>query len=125
MAKFKAPRITTATRESIVLELSEIVCDIDKNRFYAGDGVTVGGYPIGKGLAGNTEVRILTQEEIDNKRVILNEIPSDPMSVVLTPQGGPAQINTVDYEVVGLMVSWENLGLDSFLEPNEIIVIQY
>ncbi|MEB3122513.1 MAG: hypothetical protein VKL41_14995 [Snowella sp.] len=125
MAIFKAPRITTTQREEIVLQVSEIVFDTNLNRFYGGDGSTAGGFPIGKGLAGNTEVRTLTQFEIDNKAIILNNIPSDPMSVILTPQGGPAQINTIDFEVVGSIVSWDNLGLDSFLEVNEVLVIQY
>jgi len=125
MAIFKAPRISTAQREGIVFEVSEIVFDVNQNRFYGGDGFSVGGFPIGKGLAGNVEIRALTQNEIDNKQLELSEIPSDPMAVVVTPQGGPAQINTIDFQVVGSIVSWENLGLDNFLELNEVLVIQY
>lgn len=125
MAKFKAPRITTSQREGITLEVSELVCDTDENRFYAGDGVTLGGYPIGHGVSGNVEVRVLTQEEIDEKRIILSAIPSNPMSVILTPEGGPAQRNTIDFDVVGSMVSWDNLGLDTFLEVNEVLLVQY
>ena len=125
MAKFKAPRITTAQRDGLVLEVSELVCDTDQNRFYAGDGITSGGYPIGQGLSGNLEVRLLTQEEIDEKRIILNATPSNPMSVILTPEGGPPQRNTIDFEVVESTVSWDNLGLDSFLEVNEVLLVQY
>jgi hypothetical protein len=125
MAIFKAPRISTLQREEIVFEVSEIVFDVNQNRFYGGDGATIGGFPIGKGLAGNIEIRNLTQNEIDNKQIALSEIPSDPMAVVVTPQGGPAQINTIDFEVVGSIVTWDNLGLDNFLELNEVLVIQY
>jgi hypothetical protein len=125
MAVFKAPRITTIQREGLVLEVSEIVFDTTQNRFYGGNGVSTGGFPIGQGLAGNLEIVTLNQNNIDNKSLTLATPPSNPNSIILTPEGGPPQRVGIDFEVVGTVISWDNLGLDSFLEVNETVIIQY
>jgi hypothetical protein len=48
MAIFKAPKITTAQRGVLTLDVSELVYDIDEKTFYGGDGSTEGGFLIGE-----------------------------------------------------------------------------
>lgn len=49
MSLFKLPRITTAQRTPLVLELGEMVYDTTNNTIYRGDGTTAGGLPLGAG----------------------------------------------------------------------------
>lgn len=125
MAIFKCPKITTGQRLDLVLQESELVYDADLKSFYGGDGNTQGGFAVGSGAGLITEIINLSATDINNKYVTLENEPVNPLSVTLTPSGGPQQINGIDFEVVGLILSWENLGLDSFLEVNDVLVIQY
>lgn len=126
MAIFKAPRITTGQRVGLLLEESEIVYDVNQKYFYGGNGVTLGGLPIGAGVGSTTEIFTLTQTDLDNKFITLSNPPLFPGSVTLVPGGGIPQINGIDFEVAGNKLSWDSLGLDgNFLELNEILIIQY
>lgn len=126
MAVFKAPRISTAQRSSLILEVSEIVFDTDELLFYGGNGILQGGFPIGSGIGNNAKEQFkLTQHDIDNKKVQLSTTPRYPDLVSMTIIGGIDQINDVDFEVIGDYVSWDGLGLDGFLEKHDIIIIQY
>lgn len=49
MSVFRLPRITTAQRTPLVLELGELVYDSSNNTVYRGDGTTAGGIPLGAG----------------------------------------------------------------------------
>lgn len=49
MSVFKLPRITTAQRTPLVLELGELVYDTTDNTVYRGNGSTAGGIPLGAG----------------------------------------------------------------------------
>lgn len=51
MSVFRLPRITTAERTPLVLELGELVYDTTNNTVYRGDGTTAGGQPLGAGSA--------------------------------------------------------------------------
>ena len=113
MAIFKVPRITTIQRLTLLLEVSEIVYDTDQNIFYGGNGIENGGFPIGSGINSSTnvtEIMTLTQENIDNKEVVLNSIPVIPESVQLTPNGGIPQINGVDLQVNLNILTRNSLG---------------
>lgn len=124
MAIFKAPRITTSQRMGLVLEQSEIVYDVTQNLFYGGDGLTMGGKPMGSGQS-EKDVIQLTEQHILNKSVELSRAPTFPGTVTLVPVGGIPQLNGVDFQVSGNVVSWNGLGLDNFLEEEEVLIIQY
>lgn len=126
MAIFKAPRITTGQRMGLTLQESEIVYDIEQKIFYGGNGTSLGGFPIGSGVGATTETFVLTQTDLDNKYITLDNSPIFPSSVTLLPSGGIPQINGIDFEVTGNQVSWNGKGLDgNFLEINDVLIIQY
>jgi hypothetical protein len=80
----------------------------------------------GVGGVNTVERIVLTQEHIDNKGFFLEYTPLYPNAVTLVPDGGIPQVNGVDYEIVnGDFLSWKDLGLDNFLEVNEVLTIQY
>jgi hypothetical protein len=125
MAIFKAPKITSVQRNSLVLEGSEVVYDVDQKAFYGGDGTTSGGFPIGAN-AGSIYQRIeLTQEDINNKFVTLASTPLISSAVIVTPEGGIAQAYGIDFIVVGSQLRWNNLGLDNFLDESDVLLVQY
>jgi hypothetical protein len=70
-------------------------------------------------------VLILSQEMILNKTVVLPSRPSDPSSVLLIPVGGIPQVYGKDYIVSGTNLEWNQLGLDNFLEPDDILILHY
>lgn len=122
MAIFKAPKLTTAQRNTLVLEVSELVYDIDKKAFYGGDGRTAGGFLV----AGFTVEKIeLTQQDIDNKYVTLSQTPLVSSAVVVNIDGGIPQLNGIDYIVNNNIISWNEMGLDGFLEETDVLIIQY
>lgn len=125
MAVFKAPRITTPQRSIIVLEKSELVYDTDSNLFYGGNGSDLGGFPIGQGSSQTYLNYTLTSHDINNKFITLPGAPMHPDLLRLNIVGGIEQINSIDFTVSEAIVSWEALGLDSFLEENDILIIQY
>lgn len=129
MAIFKVPRITSEQRLAIILEVAEIVFDTTLNRYFGGDGVLQGGFPIGYGLASSsdriTERIQLTQSDIQNKQVTLANTPSVAEFVIISPMGGIQQVYGLDYIVAGKTVLWESLGLEQTLEAGEVLVIQY
>jgi hypothetical protein len=125
MAIFKVPRITSAQRLALALEASEIVFDTDTLRFFGGDGATLGGNEIGGGGFQTQESFTLTSTELTSKSVTLSDAPNFPATVSLIPVGGIPQINGIDFSVTGQTLTWENLGLDNFLEVGDILVVQY
>lgn len=124
MARFKAPKITTTQRLSLVLDVSELVYDTDQDKFYGGDGVTMGGVLIGKGAA-TTQSITVSITNVTQKKVSLSDTPLFPSNVTLLIMGGIHQLNGTDFEVVGNEVRWNSLGLDGFIEENDVLLIQY
>jgi hypothetical protein len=125
MAVFKAPRISSSQRGTLMLEASEIVYDTDENAFYGGNGIDLGGFPIGQGASGNVFSYTLTQIDINRSFIILPNEPFSPNNVRLNIVGGIEQINGIDFIVTGDVLSWDGLGLDNFLETGETLLIQY
>lgn len=125
MAVFKAPRLNEVQRMGLVLEASEVVYDTTVKSFFGGDGLTLGGFPIGKGIGTNVDKVTLSQQNLDEKKVSLSSPPAVPGAVTLLPIGGIPQVNGIDFEVVGNELSWNGLGLDNFLELGEQLIIQY
>lgn len=68
---------------------------------------------------------VLSSSDISAKYITLSNAPKKPESVSLFPSGGLQQVNGVDFDVVGSVVSWAGLGLDGFLEENDRIIIHY
>lgn len=124
MAIFKAPRITSQQRISILLEASEIVYDTDESVFYGGNGEDLGGFRIGSGFGIYVFNYSLLQSDINNKFIILPFEPYSPSNVRLNIAGGIEQVNGIDFSVSGDVLSWNNLGLDNFLEENDTLIIQ-
>jgi hypothetical protein len=125
MAMFKAPKVTTAQRNLLTLEVSELVYDIDQKAFYGGDGVTMGGFLVGETSGFIVEQIDLTQEDINNKYVTLEQTPLVPEALILNIDGGIPQINGIDYIVQDNKISWMGMGLDGFLEETDVLLIQY
>jgi hypothetical protein len=125
MAIFKAPKVTTAQRNLLILEVSELVYDMDQKAFYGGDGITSGGFLIGENSGFVVEQIDLTEEDINNKYVTLSQAPLVPDAVVLNIDGGIPQINGIDFRIQGNKISWSDLGLDGFLEETDVLIIQY
>jgi hypothetical protein len=126
MAIFKTPRATTSQRSSLLLEAGEIVYDTDQKVFYGGNGITLGGFPLGASISGGIpETFTLTQQDILNKYVTLSITPYVPEAVELDILGGIPQRNGVDFVVENNILKWDGLGLDNFLEENDVLVVQY
>jgi hypothetical protein len=125
MAIFKAPKVTTAQRNALTLDVSELVYDIDQKAFYGGDGSTQGGFLVGESSGFIVEKIELTQDDINNKYVTLAQTPLVPSAVIIDISGGTSQLNGIDYEIIGNKVSWNELGLDGFLDNTDVLIIQY
>lgn len=126
MAVFKVPKISAEQRRQLILGSAEIVYDTTEKIYYGGNDILQGGFPLGS-IGGSTFVEsfTLTQQDIDNKKVTLSTEPFFPNTVTLTIVGGISQVNGIDFEVIGSDISWDGLGLDNFLEINDILIIHY
>lgn len=125
MAIFKAPRISTTQRMSLILQSSEIVFDTDLNMFFGGNDSQLGGFPMGRGAEPISRQVTLTSTNIITKKIVLEDAPINPLSVSLIPDGGIPQRNEIDFEVIGNEISWSGMGLDGIMETGEIIFITY
>lgn len=125
MAIFKAPRITTYQRSSLVLQEAELVYDTNQKTFYGGDNTTPGGFLIGANSGFLVERIELTNQNIADKFVTLSATPMVPSMVFLTVEQGITQINGVDFTVTGNVLSWDGLGLDNFLDNTDVLIVLY
>jgi len=105
--------------------VSELVYDIDQKAFYGGDGSTQGGFLVGESSGFIVEKIQLTQADINNKFVTLAQTPLVPSAVIIDISGGTSQLNGIDYEIIGNKVSWNELGLDGFLDNTDVLIVQY
>lgn len=67
----------------------------------------------------------LTLSDINNKYIILPFTPVDSDNVLITPAGGITQINGIDFEVIGNQIHWNGLGLEGFLDENDVLIVQH
>lgn len=72
-----------------------------------------------------TETITLDEQDLLNKFVNLSRIPQIAASIDLTPVGGPLQRYGADYLYNNGHILWDGLGLESVLEPNDQLMIQY
>ena len=122
MAIFRVPRITTEQRERLVLLDSEVVFDLDLKKYVGGDSSTLGGFLIGS----NRFERIkITEEHLQNKQVILEETPFNPKAVSLTFEKGIPQVYGIDFTVQGRILSWNEKGLEGFIDDTDVLIVQY
>jgi hypothetical protein len=128
MAVFKAPRITTTQRLSLILEESEIVYDVNEKKPYYGDGVTVGGVEYTNGASQvkffNTGLFSPTTQQILDKKILLSYIPLEN-SVSFNFSNGIPQFESIDFYIDQNFIRWDNLGLDGFIEETDLIQISY
>ena len=125
MAIFRVPRITTTQRERLILLESEVVFDLDLKKYFGGDGSSRGGFLIGSNLGFRVERIVVTDEHIQNKRIILTGTPFNPNSVSLTFEKGIPQVNGIDFIVQGNVLSWNGKGLDGFIDNTDVLLVQY
>lgn len=125
MAIFKAPRITTSQRSSLVLQEAELVYDTNQKTFYGGDNTTPGGFVVGANSGFIVERIQLTNQNILDKFVTLTSTPMFPNMVFLTIESGIAQVNGIDFQVTGNVLSWDSLGLDNFLDNTDVLIVLY
>jgi hypothetical protein len=73
-----------------------------------------------------TEKIVLTRENIDQKKIYLEEFPVGDI-ISLTPDGGIGQRVDVDFTYIEgeNSISWAGLGLEGFLEVNESLEITF
>ena len=122
MAIFRVPRITTEQRERLVLLDSEVVFDLDLKKYVGGDNSTLGGFLIGSNRFERIEI---TEEHVQNKQVILEGTPFNPTSVSLTFEKGIPQVYGIDFTVQGRILSWNEKGLDDFIDDTDVLLVHY
>lgn len=69
---------------------------------------------------------VLTQTDVTLKRVVLSEVPSNPLLLKALPLGGIYLNYGVDFDLQENVLSWSNLLLDNVgLEAGDILLITY
>lgn len=68
---------------------------------------------------------VITAADITSKQITLVPQPNDATAVTLEFLSGGGQENGVDFEVIGDSLSWDGLGLDGFIETEDIIIVRY
>jgi hypothetical protein len=63
--------------------------------------------------------------DIAAKQILLSPAPSSPGDVILEIIGGTTQVNGVDFDVTGNVLSWAGLGLDGILDDTDTIIVRY
>jgi hypothetical protein len=71
------------------------------------------------------EIRTLTSGEVAAKNLSLSFFPKQASAVQVTPQGGPEQLYSEDFNITGKILSWLSLGLDGLLAIGDKIIITY
>ena len=71
------------------------------------------------------DIFILTSAQIANKQVTLTTSPSDATKTILDGIGGVPQDYGIDFTVVGNVLSWNGLGLETILQVGEKIRVTY
>lgn len=84
MSRRWAPGITTTQRLTVTLEEREFVFDTDLNRFYVGDGSTVGGLRVAN-YSELADADTAMDARVDALEALTNELGSTPISAAMTP----------------------------------------
>lgn len=128
-----------AANESIDLETIWTYEQLHKSMYYTegalGDALRSGileliepniGYkdPVWRLSSPRIEYITLTQDQIDNKKIVLKETPNKDLLAV-DILGGIAQFPDTDFIVTGRELSWETLGMDALLETGDTLRVIY
>lgn len=105
--------------------MSEVVYDIDNGLLYTGDNATSGGIPVGSGVGKKPIKHTVTPQEILDKSITLENAPKFPNEVEVEFVGGITQLNGIDFEIQNNLLQWTGLGLDNFIEENDILIIRF
>jgi hypothetical protein len=73
----------------------------------------------------NFEVIEITEQNLLDKYVTLNNTPFFPSLVCLDMVGGIRQVNGVDFQVIENKIEWAGLGLDGFIDNEDTLLVQY
>ena len=126
MAILKVPRITENERLGIILQSGEIVFDIDEKKYFGGDDIRAGGFPLGEGTKPNYETREITIQEIEDKNILLLGNASTTEGFGFHFINGTSQVINIDFFLLSdNIISWENMGLDGFIEAGDLIKLEY
>jgi hypothetical protein len=128
-----------AANESIDLETIWTYEQLHKSMYYTegalGDALRSGileliepniGYkdPVWRLSSPRIEYITLTQDQIDNKKIVLKETPNKDLLAV-DILGGIAQFPDTDFIVTGRELSWDTLGMDALLETGDTLRVIY
>lgn len=67
----------------------------------------------------------VTVQHILQKSFPLTHIPVNPNAAIFLPEGGIPQFVGEDFVIDDNILSWDGLGLDGFIEENDIIHVYY
>lgn len=79
----------------------------------------------GEGVLSKYDKVMLTAQHIQDRRIRLSARVTSPKSVIFLPEGGIPQFPDIDFKTENNTLYWDNLGLDGFLEKDEVIHIHY
>lgn len=71
------------------------------------------------------DVVTVTQQNINDKYFTLSAISRNPSTALFLPEGGIPQFFGSEFTIEGDILSWDGLGLEGFIETNEIIHIYF
>ncbi len=72
-----------------------------------------------------SEVFVLSESHINDKKITLTLPPDLSYTVSVTPRNGCTQFRGPDFIVIGSNLSWSGLTLDSLLEVGDVLQVDY
>lgn len=67
----------------------------------------------------------LTQAQVDAKGVTISYAPLSGTKVRVSIQYGPDQWQNIDFKVEGNVVSWDQLAMDSLVDVDTLLAVEY
>lgn len=114
-----------------ILAIGEMALELDSHQFKLGNGVDHwNDLPYG-GIAGSSgnplkvEMFTVTPLMITNGQLTLSQNNASPSETLLFIYGGVIQKYGIDFTVVGNVLSWTGLGLETIISLSDILIIQY
>lgn len=72
-----------------------------------------------------TEIYVLDQLQIDNKEIILQEIPFPANKTTIEIQNAPTQAYGIDFIVVTNKIIWSGLAFELLLEAGSLVIVRF
>lgn len=114
-----------------ILAEAEYGYELDTKRLKLGDGVNAWNdlayFGEGGGGSGGYKVeqRTISGPEFTAKQLNLAVTCSAPSETLVFMDGGCLQKYGVDFTVSGIVLNWGALGMETIIEANDILIIQY